>query len=64
MPVTGRGKVKRTRTIHPPGRPDVYLHVDVVSKKGPRGGTTVAGPIHHMNGDDEHHKGRNHHGKI
>lgn len=47
MPTKGRGKVKKVRTIHPPGRPDVYLNVDVVSKKGPRGGTTVAGPPHH-----------------
>jgi hypothetical protein len=41
-----RGKVLRTRTIHPPGRPDVYLHVDVMSKKGSRGGRTVAGGTH------------------
>jgi hypothetical protein len=43
----GRGRTVRTRTIHPPGRPDVYMHVDVKSKKGPRGGRTVAGPVRH-----------------
>jgi hypothetical protein len=45
-----RGIVK-TRTIHPPGRPDVYLHVDVVKKAGPRGGHTVAGKTHHKKRD-------------
>jgi len=41
--VPGRGKVKRIRTIVPkPGR---YIHVRVVSKKGPRGGTTIAGGV-------------------
>ena len=49
--VTHRGKTLRVRTIHPPGRPDVYLHVDVKSKKGPRGGRTVAGRVHHKKGD-------------
>ena len=43
----GRGPVLRTRTIHPKGRPDVYLHVDVMGKRGPRGGRTVAGKVHH-----------------
>lgn len=38
--------VKRTRTVHPPGRPDKYIHVDVVKKAGPKGGHTVAGPVH------------------
>lgn len=51
----GRGKTLRTRTIHPPGRPDVYLHVDVKSKKGPRGGRTVAGPVHHKKGSGPVH---------
>lgn len=41
--VPGRGKVKRIRTVVPKkGR---YIHVRVVSKKGPRGGTTVAGGV-------------------
>ena len=41
--VPGRGTVKRIRTIVPkPGR---YIHVRVTSKKGPRGGTTVAGAV-------------------
>ena len=42
--VPGRGRIKRIRTIVPKkGR---YIHVGVVSKKGPRSGTTVAGPVH------------------
>jgi hypothetical protein len=52
MPTTGRGKVKKVRTIHPPGRPDKFIHVDVVSKAGPRGGHTVAGPIHTKKSSD------------
>jgi len=41
--VPGRGRVKRIRTIVPKkGR---YIHVRVVSKKGPRGGTTIAGEV-------------------
>ena len=41
--VPGRGKVKRIRTVVPKkGR---YIHVRVVSKKGKRGGTTVAGGV-------------------
>lgn len=41
--VPGRGRVKRIRTIVPKkGR---YVHVRVVSKKGPRGGTTIAGEV-------------------
>ncbi len=45
--VKGRGKTLRTRTIHPSGRPDIYLHVDVKKKAGPRRGHTVAGKVHH-----------------
>lgn len=41
--VPGRGKVKRIRTVVP--KPGEYIHVRVVSKKGPRGGTTVAGGV-------------------
>lgn len=41
--VPGRGKVKRIRTIVP--KKGKYIHVRVVSKKGPRGGTTVAGGV-------------------
>lgn len=41
--VAGRGKVKRIRTIVP--KKGKYIHVRVVSKKGPRGGTTVAGGV-------------------
>jgi len=41
--VKGRGRVKRIRTIVPKkGR---YIHVRVMSKKGPRGGTTLAGGV-------------------
>jgi len=41
----GRGKTLRTRTIHPKGRPDKVIRVDVMSKPGPRGGKTIAGPV-------------------
>ena len=46
MPVTGRGKVTRVRTIHPTGHPEKYIHIEVVPKVGPQGGHTVAGPVH------------------
>jgi len=39
----GRGKIKRIRTIKPNRR--TYIRVGVVSTKGPRGGTTVSGPV-------------------
>ena len=39
-----QGGVIRYRTIKPkPGR---YIHVGVTRKEGPRGGRTVAGPVH------------------
>ena len=41
--VKGRGKVLRIRTIKP--KPGKYIHVRVVSKKGPRGGRTIAGGV-------------------
>lgn len=41
--VPGRGKVLRIRTIKP--KPSKYIHVRVMSKKGPRGGTTLAGGV-------------------
>ena len=41
--VPGRGKIKRIRRVSLDGK---YINVGVVSKKGPRGGTTVAGPVH------------------
>lgn len=41
--VKGRGTVKRIRTIVP--KPGKYIHVRVMSKKGPRGGTTIAGGV-------------------
>lgn len=41
--VPGRGVVKRIRTIVP--KPGKFIHVRVVSKKGPRGGTTIAGGV-------------------
>jgi len=41
--VPGRGKIKKIRTVKV--SPTKYIHVGVVSKKGPRGGTTVAGPV-------------------
>lgn len=39
-----RGGVVRYRTIKP--KPSRYMHVAVTRKKGPRGGRTVAGPVH------------------
>lgn len=42
-----RGGVSRYRTIRVgKGRKKRYLRVAVVQKKGPRGGTTIAGPPH------------------
>jgi len=41
----GRGRVLRIRTIKP--NKGTYIHIDVMSKKGPRGGRTIAGPVHH-----------------
>lgn len=43
MPTKGRGKVLRTRTKKLPG--DKFVRIDVVSKAGPQGGHTVAGPV-------------------
>jgi len=41
--VKGRGKVTKIRTIVPKkGR---YIHVRVMSKKGPRGGKTLASGV-------------------
>lgn len=40
-----RGGVKRYRTIKP--TKGTYIHVGVVPKAGPKGGHTVAGPVHH-----------------
>jgi len=39
-----RGGAKKWRTVSLPG--GKYMHVAVVKKKGPRGGTTVSGPVH------------------
>lgn len=41
--VSGRGIVKRIRTVVP--KKGKYIHVRVMSKKGPRGGTTLAGAV-------------------
>ena len=41
-----RGGALRYKTIHPKGRPEKYMHVAIVRKKGPRGGKTVVGPMH------------------
>jgi len=43
MPTKGRGKVLRTRTKKLPG--NKFVRIDVVSKPGPQGGRTVAGPV-------------------
>jgi len=42
--VKGRGKKLRTRTIQLAG--GKYMHVDIYSKPGPRGGHTVGGKVH------------------
>ncbi len=37
--------IVRVRTVHPdPEHPDLYAHVYVVRKAGPRGGHTIQGP--------------------
>ena len=41
--VKGRGKVVRVRTKKLPG--GKYMHIRVMSKKGPRGGKTLAGDV-------------------
>jgi len=41
--VKGRGEVLRIRTVKP--KPKKYIHVRVMSKPGPRGGTTLAGGV-------------------
>lgn len=41
--VKGRGKVVRIRTKKLPG--GKYVHIRVMSKKGPRGGKTIAGGV-------------------
>jgi len=41
--VKGRGKVTKIRTIKP--KPGKYIHVRVMSKKGPRGGRTLASGV-------------------
>ena len=45
MPIKGRGKVIRYRTIALPHHKG-YIHIEVVSKAGPHGGHTVSGPVH------------------
>lgn len=39
-----RGGVVRYRTKRLPG--GKYIHIAIVRKRGPRGGRTVAGPVH------------------
>lgn len=41
--VPGRGKVTKIRTVKP--KPGKYIHVRVMSKKGPRGGRTLASGV-------------------
>ena len=36
--------VKGYRTISLPG--GKYIHISLLKKKGPKGGTTLAGPVH------------------
>lgn len=40
-----RGGAQRYRTVPLPGGKG-YVHVAVVPKEGPRGGRTIAGPVH------------------
>jgi hypothetical protein len=52
--VKGRGRVTKIRTIVPkPGR---YIHVRVMSKKGPRGGTTLASGVQKTKRAKKRHK--------
>lgn len=46
MPIPkNRGKVLKTRTVTVPGTGGKeYMHCEVMSKPGPRGGRTVCGP--------------------
>jgi len=39
-----RGGAKRWRTVKLPN--GKYIHVAIVRKRGPHGGSTVAGPVH------------------
>jgi len=41
--VKGRGRVVKIRTMKP--KKGKYIHVRVMSKKGPRGGRTLAGGV-------------------
>lgn len=45
--VKARGGSKRTVTVHPKGRKDVYMTCDVVRKPGKRGGKTVCSKPKH-----------------
>ena len=42
--IAKRGGAKRYRTIMP--KKGKYIHIAIVPKAGPRGGHTVAGPVH------------------
>lgn len=37
----GRGKVTKYRNVSIPGHPNKYLHCDIMSKAGKRGGHSV-----------------------
>jgi len=50
--VKGRGKVLRIRTINP--KPGKYIHVRIMSKKGPRGGRTLASGVQTKKTHAEH----------
>lgn len=43
--VKGRGRVTKIRTVKVKGRPKKYMHVRVMSKKGLKGGRTIAGGV-------------------
>jgi hypothetical protein len=50
-----QGGAIRYRTISP--KPGTYIHIAITRKKGPRGGRTVAGEVHHtLRATKKHHK--------
>ncbi len=48
------GRILRIRTIKP--NEDTYMHVGVLRGRGVRGGRTISGPIHRVQGKKITHK--------
>lgn len=46
--IKARGGAKRWRTVQLPG--GKYVKIAIVKKAGPKGGHTVAGPVHKKKG--------------